>query len=150
MKTDRRLSAMLHVLLHMAALDRPMTSDELARHMDTNPVVVRRTMAGLRRDGLVRSARGRGGGWELARDLDTVTLRDVYAALGAPPMLAIGVRLEHPGCRVEQAVNRSLTPAFAQAEALLTARLGEVTLGMLARDFAAHEAAHPNKEHVHV
>ena len=149
MKTDGRLSSVLHVLLHMSAIGRPMTSGELARHMATNPVVVRRTMAGLRRDGLVRSAPGRGGGWEIARDLHTVTLHDVYAALGEPPILSIGVRLEHPTCAVEQAVNRALKPAFADAEALLVARLGEVTLGALAADFTAH-AAHIHTEHSHV
>jgi len=55
MKHDSRLSAVLHTLLHMADAGRPMTSTELATHMNTNPVVVRRTMAGLRRAGFVSS-----------------------------------------------------------------------------------------------
>jgi DNA-binding IscR family transcriptional regulator len=148
MKTDGRLSAILHALLHIHAVGRPMTSEELARHMNTNPVVVRRTMAGLRRAGLVRSERGRGGGWEIARDLDAVTLRDIHEALGAPAVLSIGVRLEHPACAVEQAVNRALKPAFAEAEALLVEKLGGVTLGTLAAEFAPHLAHHQSKHHV--
>ena len=152
MKHDARLSATLHTLLHMADAGRPMISAELASHMGTNPVVVRRTMAGLRRQGLVRSGRGRGGGWEIACDLNTVTLRQVYDALGAPTLLSIGVRIDHPSCLVEQAVNNALRPAFAEAEARLIERLGEVTLAQLAADFTLRAAAHRahHKDHSHV
>ena len=44
MKKDSRLSSVLHALLHMAERGEPLTSDELAMCMRTNPVVVRRTM----------------------------------------------------------------------------------------------------------
>ena len=44
---DTRLSGVLHVLLHMAEHDGPVTSETLARAMSTNPVVIRRIMAGL-------------------------------------------------------------------------------------------------------
>lgn len=131
MKRDSRLSGVLHVLLHMAERDGPMTSEVLARAMDTNPVVIRRIMAGLRDQGYVRSEKGHGGGWTLARDLSEVTLRDIYTAIGGPSLLAIGNRTESPGCLVEQEVNASLTQAFRDAEALLLQRLGEVTLASL-------------------
>jgi DNA-binding IscR family transcriptional regulator len=150
MKTDSRLSVTLHVLLHMADRGKPMTSAELAAHMDTNPVVVRRTMAGLRERGYVRSEKGRGGGWEIAADLTTITLKDVHEALGSPRLLAIGINLEHPTCLVEQAVNRSLKSAFSDAEALLVSRLADVTLAELAEDFrqhaALHRASHNNRD----
>lgn len=134
MNRDTRLSGMLHVLLHMAEQTGPLTSEQLARVMDTNPVVIRRTMAGLRAAGFVRSDRGHGGGWVLARGLDSITLRGVYDALGSPPLLAMGHRAESPSCLVEQAVNSALATAFDEAEALLLARLGEVTLASLGSD----------------
>jgi DNA-binding IscR family transcriptional regulator len=136
---------MLHGLLHMAAQDRPMTSAELAHCMNTNPVVVRRTMAGLRKAGLVASDKGHGGGWTLACDLSAVTLKDIYDALGSPEILAIGVHLEHPACLVEQAVNRALSPAFAEAERFLVERLATVTLQQLAEELKRH---HQNKKRV--
>lgn len=131
MKRNSQLSGVLHVLLHMAEQNGPMTSELLARAMDTNPVVIRRIMAGLRDHGYVRSEKGHGGGWTLARDLSEVTLRDVYTAIGCPPLLAIGNRTESPGCLVEQEVNAALGEAFRDAEALLLSRLGEVTLASL-------------------
>ena len=44
MNTDRRLSTALHALLHMAGSAGPVTSEELGRCMQANPVVVRRTI----------------------------------------------------------------------------------------------------------
>jgi DNA-binding IscR family transcriptional regulator len=92
-------------------------------------------MSGLRDHGLVRSEKGHGGGWTLARDLATITLRDVYEALGQPSLFAVGNRAESPKCLVEQAVNAALDQAFDDAEALLLSRLGNVTLEMLNADF---------------
>lgn len=137
MMRDSRLSGVLHVLLHMAERTTPATSEVLARAMRTNPVVIRRIMAGLREQGYVRSVKGHGGGWSLNSDLSEITLRDVYEALGSPSLLAIGNRHEAPDCLVEQAVNAALDSAFRDAEAVLLARLGEVTLQALAREFQA-------------
>ena len=133
MKRNSQLSGVLHVLLHMAERNGPMTSEVLARAMDTNPVVIRRIMGGLRDQGYVRSEKGHGGGWTLARDLSEVTLRDVYAAIGSPSLLAIGNRTESPGCLVEQEVNAALGDAFREAEALLLSRLADVPLASLHR-----------------
>lgn len=152
MKRDSRLSGVLHALLHMAEFDGPVTSERLAAVMGTNPVVVRRLMAGLRDLGLVRSEKGHGGGWTLSCDLDGVTLRDVYVAVGAPSLLAMGHRSEQPICLVEQAVNAALATSFQDAERLLLSRLAEVTLGRLSADFharlagrsASHVEAHPD------
>jgi hypothetical protein len=135
---DGKLSGVLHVLLHMSrhtaehsAETVPQTSEALAKVMDTNPVVVRRLMAGLREQGYVR---------------------DIYTALGSPPLLAIGHRAEAPGCLVEAAVNAALGKSFEEAEALLLSRLGDVTLAMLSEDVRARQAArgrHSENAHAH-
>lgn len=137
MKRDSRLSGVLHVLLHMAEADHSITSDALAKAMQTNPVVIRRLMAGLREQGFVQSEKGHGGGWRLSCDLATITLTDIYNALGAPQLLAMGNRTEAPGCLVEETVNAALSSAFDEAENLLMARFGQVTLAALSQDFHA-------------
>ena len=138
MRRDSRLSDVLHVLLHMAEHKRRVTSEALARAIDTNPVVVRRIMAGLREQGYVRSEKGHGGGWAIAADLDAVSLLDVHRAVGGPRLFAIGN--EHPdaACAVEKVVNAAVEDALREAEALLVARLGAVSLAELARSFAPH------------
>jgi DNA-binding IscR family transcriptional regulator len=134
MRRDSRLSVALHVLVHMEELGEVVTSERLAPMMGTNPVVVRRTMAGLREAGIVRSDKGHGGGWSLARRLDEVTLADVYEALGEPALFSIGPRVEQPGCVVEQAVNRAVGKALGEARSLLLAELGAVTVADLAAE----------------
>ncbi len=120
--------------------------------MNTNPVVVRRTMAGLRAQGFVRSEKGHGGGWTIASDLNAVTLRDIYEALGRPDIFAMGNRTESPGCLVEQSVNAALGPAFDDAEALLLHKFGTITLAQLSADFHArlgHRGDTTNLESAH-
>lgn len=149
MKRDSRLSNILHALLHMADHETrtaaPMTSDQLAVCLSTNPVVVRRTMAGLREQGLVASEKGRGGGWRLAKPLDQVTLGQVNAALGGADLFPEAPPIEADGCLVEAAVNDALAETYAAARALLVARLNDITLADLAADFSRRMAAHPNR-----
>lgn len=137
MRNDSRLSRMLHVLLHMARHDGPMTSDVIARMLGTNAVVVRRTMAGLRDAGYVRSEKGHGGGWTIAADLDTVSLLDVHRAVGGPRLFAIGPEDPVSGCAVEKVVNAAVEDALREAEALLIVRLSAVSLAELALSFDA-------------
>lgn len=146
MKRDSRLSMVLHALLHMADSEKPMTSAELSACMDTNPVVVRRVMAGLREVGIVSSEKGHGGGWTIAKNLERISLKHIYDALGTSPVLSLGVHVEHPGCMVEQAVNRALKESFREAEALLFQRFADVTLQQLVDDVRQHsEHARPLK-----
>jgi len=139
---DSRLSSVLHGLLHMLGAGGPVTSEQLAQAMTTNPVVVRRVMAGLREQGFVRSEKGHGGGWTLARDPSAITLADIYRAVGAPTIIAMSHRSENPGCLVEQAVNDALGDTFREVEAIFLTRLGAVTLEALARDFKRRLAKH--------
>ena len=135
MRNDTRLSRMLHVLIHMDRHEARATSETIAQMLGTNPVVVRRTLGLLKEKGYVRSEKGHQGGWCLGKPLNEITLLDIHSALGTPSIFAIGLSTDHPECLVEQAVNAALTDAFDEAQALLLARLGDVTLAQLADDF---------------
>ena len=135
MRADCRLSRMLHVLLHMARHDEPFTSDEIAKMLRTNPVVVRRTMAGLRDAGYVRSRKGTGGGWTLDCDFEKVTLLDIHRAVGEAQLFAISQGERSPDCAVEKVVNKALADAMKDAEQLLLDRLGTIALADLLEDF---------------
>jgi Rrf2 family protein len=128
---------MLHVMIHMGHHDGPMTSDMIAAMLNANPVVIRRTMAGLRDQGFVHSEKGHGGGWTLAKPLDDLTLLDIYRAVGEPSVFAVGPAYDMPGCLIEQAVNATLKDVFAEAEQLLLTRFAGVTLADIAKDFPA-------------
>jgi Rrf2 family protein len=135
MKRNSRLSSALHVLTHMAETDdRSLTSQHLASFIHTNAVVVRRTIAGLRDAGIVTSTRGHGGGWQLARPPEEITLAEVSAALGES-LLPFSTEPESPGCLVEQAVIAALDEFRQQAEKLLAEKLSSITLADIAADY---------------
>lgn len=142
MRNDSRLSRMLHVLLHMARHEGTFTSEQIARMLGTNGAVVRRTLAGLREAGFVRSEKGHHGGWSLARELDRITLLDIHRSLGSQRLFAIGSDHADPDCAVEAVVNEALADALSEAESRLMARFAEVTLADLAAEFDKRCMAH--------
>jgi Rrf2 family protein len=131
MKRSKRLSVALHVLVHLAERPAaPMTSGDLARCVRTNPVVIRRTLAGLRDVGFVESTAGHGGGWSLARDPAHISLGEVCSALGERLLFAVDLALQS-GCRVQGAVSRVLDGFLRDSETLLLERLGRISLADL-------------------
>ncbi len=135
MRTDSRLSRMLHVLLHMARQDSLFTSDTVAQMLNTNPVVVRRTLGQLKKAGYVDAKKGPGGGWFIACDLQSTTLLDIYNAVGAPHLFAMGHNEDRPDCAVEKVINQALEQTFREAEQLILHKLGHITLADLLQDF---------------
>lgn len=146
MKRNSRLSAVLHLLLHMGeAGPRALTSEQLASFIRTNPVVVRRIIAGLRDAGIVASERGPGGGWRLGRPLNEISLAEISATLGEN-LVPFSLEPESPGCLVEEAVLTALADFRREAEQLLMAKLAKITLADLAAGFSHR----PKKEpHIH-
>lgn len=147
MKPNSRLSVALHVLLHMAQRADSMTSEEMAACAGTNPVVIRRTFAGLREAGIVVSTKGHGGGWRLGRALSEISLAQVQDALDEP-MVALGKSEEMPGCLIEQAVNAALDDALAEARALLARKLATVSMADLFDGIDVSRIPQP-KDHPH-
>ena len=145
MRLDSRMSRVLHVLIHMHRSDHRMTSQTISKMLGTNPVVVRRTMAGLRNKGYVSSTKGHGGGWKLTCDLSNISLLDIYQAIGSPSLLAFGPSNGQSSCLVEQAVNNSLEDILNKADEMVRKRFGEVSVADLANDFDGRfEKLNPN------
>jgi DNA-binding IscR family transcriptional regulator len=137
MRTNSRLSRVLHALLHMEHADGPLTSEAIAEMLCTNPVVVRRLLAGLRDSGYVQSEKGHGGGWVISVALDDITLLDVYRGAGEPALFSDLVTEDDPQCLVEQAVNAHLSATVREVEQALLEKFSKVTLGELSRSIKA-------------
>lgn len=132
MKKDSKLGRMLHVLIHMSLRGGRATSDTIAQMLATNPVVVRRTMAGLKSRGYVASEGGHGGGWQIMKPLAALTVLDIYTALEEPELFAVACAQDHPGCPVERASNAALRGVLDDAETLMRQRMGAITLAEIA------------------
>jgi DNA-binding IscR family transcriptional regulator len=76
-----------------------------------------------------------GEGWRLICPLEEITLLDIYLALGAPAIFAIGAASDTQHCLVEKAVNHAIDDVLEQAKQLLLARFGQIKLSQLQNDF---------------
>jgi DNA-binding IscR family transcriptional regulator len=137
MKNDQRLWRTLHVLIHMNQHQTPLTSQAIGQMLNTHPVVVRRTLAGLRKQNLIQAEKGHGGGWKLLLPLEQISLREVYAALGEPPLWVLSPVTEPRGCLVEKAVNQALDEVLQQARDWVLERFSHLTVAQIERDFQA-------------
>jgi DNA-binding IscR family transcriptional regulator len=133
MNPDGRFPRVLHVLIHMALRDRVMSSTEIAQMLTTNPVVVRRMLAGLRNGGFLETSKGPGGGWRVVKSLEAMTLRDIFDALDRPGLNGAGTARDHPGCPVEAAVNMALAEVDDAITELMLNRYETTTLADIAR-----------------
>ena len=114
MSANSRLTIAVHALAWMALArerGRPrLTSDEVAASVNTNPVIIRRSLGDLHRAGLVEVRRGAGAGWSLAREPAAITLLDVYDAVEDGPLFA----LHHTEPNLECPVGYGIRPALGQ------------------------------------
>ncbi|MGY2574445.1 Rrf2 family transcriptional regulator [Vibrio sp. C8] len=135
MRTDSRLSRVIHALLHMHDTQQPLTSEVLAKMLNTNSSVIRRTMSGLRDKGYVMSNKGHHGGWVLTKRLDEITLLGLYEALGMPRLFAISSEPDNSTCLVQKIADESLNNALEMSRHVFISQLEKVTLAELNEQF---------------
>lgn len=139
MTLDLKLPRVLHVLIHLSLRERIMSSAEIANMVATNPVVVRRMLAGLRESGLIEATKGRSGGWRVSKPLTDISVADVFEALGRPGWSDRPVTHDHPGCPVEGAVNQAIAEIETEAATHVLARYAALSLSDIARDATSSE-----------
>ncbi len=130
---DSHMTIAAHVLGMVAIIERdeerPATSEELARSVGTNPVVVRRVLGKLQRAGLVTNKRGAGGGTRLATPTAAINLRLVYEAVRDADATLLR---RHSGvgdaCDVAPTIKVYLDELYADAELALLERLEQVSM----------------------
>ncbi|WP_108398160.1 Rrf2 family transcriptional regulator [Devosia submarina] len=142
MRYDSRLPRVLHALLHLDQMDAPATSDLIAQMLQTNGSTVRRTMAGLRRAGIVVAIKGHGGGWSLGKPLSEISLLEIYQALGSPTLFAIGTDGDKTTCVLARAANSATSDALAKARQHFEEELKGVSVADLVANWKPDMASH--------
>jgi Rrf2 family protein len=120
----------LRALVTLAANDRPMTADELARSQELPVNYLEAILSDLRRAGLVASRRGPDAGYRFLRPAEEITPADVMRALEGPLAEVQGLRPEATTYR-EPAT--SLQELWVALRASLRSVLEGVTIAQLAR-----------------
>ncbi|MEV5561113.1 Rrf2 family transcriptional regulator [Nonomuraea wenchangensis] len=141
MSANSRLTIAAHALawvgLYQCQGHEVATSEQIASSANTNPVVIRRLLGDLRRAGLVESRRGVGAGWSLARDLESMTLLDVYEAVEPGPLFALHRSTPDQECVVGHGIQPAMQRIYDGIEETLRRELARVTLKDVLQDVLA-------------
>ncbi|MEV6374852.1 Rrf2 family transcriptional regulator [Micromonospora musae] len=105
-----------------------LTSEEVAASVNTNAVIVRRSLGDLQRAGLVRARRGNGAGYSLARSATEITLLDVWLAVSPEPLLALHHGEPNLECPVGRGIRPVLTDLYDEATDTFRAALARSTV----------------------
>lgn len=132
MSANSRLTIATHALTWMASNElggaASTTSEQIARSVRTNPVVIRRLMAPLVKAGIVSSQRGRGSGWRLTRSPSQITLAQVADALGAQEHYAMHSSEPSTICPIAQGIRPALVPVYDRVNEAVRRELADTTL----------------------
>ncbi len=132
MSANSRLTVAAHALtwigLYQKRGNDVATSEQIATSVNTNPVVIRRLLAEMRKAGLAESRRGKGAGWTLTRDLSSITLLDVYEAIESGPLFGLHPSTPDPECVIGHGIGPALTNVYDEIEASLRSQLAGTTL----------------------
>lgn len=126
------MTVAIHVLSYMVSSAKkrpdPVTSDQIAYSVATNPVVIRRMLGLLQKGGLVQSHRGAHSGWTLARKPTAITLLDVYRAVEEEPLFALHASPPNPACHIARGIQPALKTVYGALEDQLRRQLSKTTI----------------------
>lgn len=141
MAANSRLTVAVHVLVRMALVRNQgsgvVTSEQIAESVNTNPVVIRRSLGGLRRAGLVEVRQGAGAGWWLAREPDGISLLDVYRAVEEEPLFGLHRAEPNLKCPVGAGIRPALRQVYGEVEDAARQALARRSIGDVLRETLA-------------
>ena len=138
MAANSRLTIAAHALAWLALAKRRgvdvLTSEQVAASVNTNPVVIRRSLGDLRRAGLVEVRHGAGAGWSLAADPEEITLLDVYHAVADEPLFALHHTEPNLECPVGRGIRPALSGVYGAIEQTVRRELGRTSIADVLRE----------------
>jgi Rrf2 family protein len=136
-KISSRFSIAVHILSLIAVSKTHCTSEWIAESVKTNPVIIRRIIAKLKKAGLVNVRAGVGGAY-LQKDLEEITLLDVYRAVEVVEEDELFKFHDHvnPECPVGANIESVFRLVLLQAQSAMEQVLAQVTLEQLVTELS--------------
>lgn len=135
MQITSRLTMAAHVLVYTSVhAKEKVTSQMIAKSVNTNPVIIRRLLMQLKDAGIIEVVRGTGG-INILKPLNKITLLDIYNAVEATNNEDL-FAMHSPNKRdkVGKKINVSLKERLDLAEKALEKQLSKTTVAMLVNE----------------
>jgi Rrf2 family protein len=130
MAANTRFSTSVHTLvLLVAEPEVQQTSEEIAKKLNTNPVVIRRVLSLLRAAGLVTSHKGPSGGSKLAKPAKAIRLGDIYRAVESAAVLHTPKGSSESTARIDGVLEK----VYRDAADAMISELDSTTLSQVAK-----------------
>jgi DNA-binding IscR family transcriptional regulator len=144
MPISSRFAVAVHILTLLQSSDGgPLTSEWIAKSVNTNPVVIRRLLGMLARAGLTTGRLGAGGGTCLGKPASAITLLDVYRAVDEGDLFAMHHGTPNPQCPVGRQIQTVLEQTTCAAQRALEAELAGRTVAAVVEEVEVRERPHP-------
>jgi Rrf2 family protein len=138
MAANSRLTIAAHALAWLALARRRgleiLTSEQVAASVNTNPVIIRRSLGDLRRAGLVTVRHGAGAGWSLAREPEQITLLEVYDAVEQDPPFGMHRTEPNLDCPVGLGIRPAMGDIYGRVEQAVRDELAKTSIADVLRE----------------
>lgn len=126
---NSRYTVALHILsILVMSPDASITSDYIAQSVNTNPVVIRRILATLRKAGMVISQTGFGGGIQLNQAPEYITLLDVHRLFKKDDLFPMHTNQPNQTCPCGSNIQAVLGLVYGDAQDAMEAVLQQKTV----------------------
>lgn len=132
MAASSRFAIAVHSLsvlayLHKRGVDL-ISSQQIAMSVNTNPVVIRSLMKGLKKVGIIESKEGKAGGIRLSRSAAKISLDEIFAAVEDKTILNLNPNPEFKPCPVSKSMKSVLSSIFMDVDQAVVKTLKRHTL----------------------
>jgi Rrf2 family protein len=148
MSANSRLTLAVHTLAWLAQFrDRYefATSEQIARSVNTNPVILRGLLGMMEKQHLVCVQRGSNAGWKLAREPEEITLLDVYRTVKPDALFSLHHTPPNQRCIIGHGIGPALGKVYEHVQSALDQELARTTLADVLRDTLTSKAAPPQQ-----
>lgn len=129
MPASSRFAIAVHMMTLMAHTDEEcIKSEDIARSVNTNAVVIRRLIGAMAESGLLVSQTGPCGGSKLSRSPKEITLLDIYRAVEGGTLFSLHRQRPNHRCFVGKNIEVVLQEIQTQMDGAVEEVLGKITL----------------------
>jgi Rrf2 family protein len=119
----------VHILTLLSKFpDEYLSSDFIAGSLNINAVLVRKEIANLKKNHLVKSREGKNGGTALAQDASKISFEDILKITHEELHLGFSKNEPCPDCVVGKKINQNLESLYTDINNLVNEKLRKVSL----------------------